>query len=192
VIASDALRHIPVAGSMVFRELYDENFDFVWRSLRRLGVSEADAPDAAQEVFVAVHSKLDEFEGRSKLTTWLFGFCLRVASHRRRRASSKHEVLVDGDDDHIDRFADDAPNAEQQAERRRQLALVERILDTLVEEQRVVFILFEFEGMSGDEIAAMLDVPKGTVHSRLRLAREGFRAALARLEARDRRMGVEP
>ncbi|PKN48753.1 MAG: RNA polymerase sigma factor, partial [Deltaproteobacteria bacterium HGW-Deltaproteobacteria-20] len=48
---------------MEFRELYDANLPFVWRSLRRLGVSEAEAADAAQEVFLVIHRKLPEFEG---------------------------------------------------------------------------------------------------------------------------------
>lgn len=167
-----------------FREIYDEHLDFVWRSLRRLGVSEADAPDAAQEVFVVVHRKLPEFEARAKVTTWLFGICLRVASDRRRRAGTRREVV--GNDDAIASVADDAPNAEHSHERRQQRALVDRILDALPMEQRAVFVLYELEEMSGDEIAAALGIPTGTVHSRLRLAREAFRAAVARIEARDR------
>ena len=173
---------------MTFREIYDAHIDFVWRSLRRLGVDESDASDAAQEVFVVVHRKLAEFEARSKLTTWLFGICLRVASDRRRRARTRREVLVggDGDDDVIERFADDRPDAERRAEQGQQRALVERVLDSLPMEQRAVFVLFELEETPGDEIAKMLDIPTGTVHSRLRLAREAFRATLARLEAREK------
>ncbi|MGZ3450334.1 MAG: RNA polymerase sigma factor [Polyangiales bacterium] len=169
---------------MTFRELYDEHFDFVWRSLRRLGLTESDAPDAAQEVFVVVHRKLAEFEGRSKVTTWLFGICMRVASDRRRRASSRHEVL-DGDGV-IDGIPDSGPDAEHATERRQQRDLVERILDTLPMEQRAVFVLFELEELPGEEIASMLDIPTGTVHSRLRLARQAFRAELARLQAKER------
>ena len=71
---------------MTFKEVYDENFRFVWRSLRRLGVREGDVPDAVQDIFLIVHRKLGEFEGRSKVTTWLFGICLRVARDRRRAA----------------------------------------------------------------------------------------------------------
>ena len=70
--------------SVTFEQVYKEHFAFVWRSLRRLGVREEDANDAAQEVFIVVHRKLGEFSGRSKLTTWLYGICFRVASERRR------------------------------------------------------------------------------------------------------------
>ncbi len=172
---------------MTFREVYDAHFDFVWRSLRRLGVDESDACDAAQDAFVVVHRKLGEFEGRSKITTWLFGICLRVASERRRRVRDRREDLVAGDsDDAIARLADAAPDAEHSAQRSQQRALVDRMLDALPLEQRTVFILFELEELSGDEIAEMLQIPTGTVHSRLRLGREAFRAAVARTQAADR------
>ena len=69
---------------MTFEEAYRAHFAFVWRSLRRLGIREEDAADTAQEVFIVVHRKLPEFAGHSKLTTWLYGICFRVASERRR------------------------------------------------------------------------------------------------------------
>ncbi|GAC1549606.1 MAG: hypothetical protein NVS3B10_12890 [Polyangiales bacterium] len=172
---------------MTFREVYDAHFDFVWRSLRRLGVEERDTADAAQDVFVVVHRKLDEFEARSKLTTWLFAICLRVASDRRRRARVRPEDLhADGGEDALDRLPDGAPGAERLAEQRQERALVERVLDGLPIEQRAVFVLFELEEQSGEQIAALLDIPTGTVHSRLRLAREAFRATVARLQAAER------
>jgi RNA polymerase sigma-70 factor (ECF subfamily) len=77
---------------MTFQEVYQEHFRFVWRSLRRLGVRESDVADAVQDVFVVVHRKIADFEGRSKVTTWLFGICLRVARDRRRLAHVRHDV----------------------------------------------------------------------------------------------------
>src|SRR6188768_4247016 len=68
------------------RTIFDEHARYVIRTLRHLGIQEADVEDVAQEVFVTVHRKLAEFEGRSKLRTWLYGICLRVASDHRRRA----------------------------------------------------------------------------------------------------------
>src|SRR3954452_12061548 len=109
-------------GPMVFEEVYDVHFEFVWRSLRQLGVAEHDASDAAQDVFIVVHSKLAEFEGRSKMATWLFGICIRVAAGRRRLAHVRREVPgVDGVDDATDESADVAA----EAERREGLALLE-------------------------------------------------------------------
>lgn len=77
---------------MTLEEIYEEHADFVWRTLRRLGVPEGDAPDATQEVFLAVHRTLAQFEGRSSIATWLFTICRSVERDRRRRAHRRHEV----------------------------------------------------------------------------------------------------
>ncbi len=166
-----------------FAQLYREHFPFVWKSLRRLGVREADTADAAQEVFLVVYRKLDGFEGRSQLTTWLFGICLRVARDRQRLAHNRREVGAD--DDLIERAAGSTDTGDE-VEQRQAAALLERILDSLDFDQRTVFVLFEVEGMKGDEIAALLEIPAGTVSSRLRLAREAFQRAVSRLQARER------
>lgn len=166
---------------MEFKDVYDEHFRFVWRSLRRLGVPEPDAPDAAQEVFLVVHRRLSEFEGRSSMSTWLFGICLRVAAARRRSSRTRNEVASDAAPD----APDEANDVVAAAERRDALRQLDGILEQMSLEQRAVFTLFELDGLSGDEIAAMLDVPRGTVHSRLRLAREAFRAAVGRLHRRE-------
>lgn len=170
-----------------FQQVYDEHFRFVWRSLRRLGVREGDVADAAQDVFLVVHRRLGAFEGRAKMTTWLYGICMRVASDRRRSAFSRRSA---GDDGSLDRAADDGPSAHAEAERRQGLALLEAILDEMSLEQRAVFTLFELDGMTGEAIAELLEVPLGTVYSRLRLAREVFKRASARIRARDARAGT--
>lgn len=166
-----------------FKSVYDEHFRFVWRSLRRLGVPESDVSDATQDVFLVVHRRLDEFEGRSKMTTWLYGICLRVARDRKRLA---HNRRRSDDDSPLDEAPDETVDIAGDAERRQGLRLLEELLDTLPEEQRAVFTLFELEGLGGDDIAEMLGIPTGTVHSRLRLAREAFERNLKRLQARDR------
>ncbi|WP_394822913.1 RNA polymerase sigma factor [Pendulispora albinea] len=172
------------ASQLEFRAVYDEHFSFVWRSLRRLGVSENDAGDAVQEVFMVVHRRLDDFEGHAKLTTWLFAICMRVAQRRRNVLWDRRHVL--SDDGPLKETPDRADDASAILERRQRLALLESILDELPMEQRAVFTLFELDGMSGEEIASLLDIPVGTVHSRLRIARERFRQALDRRVARER------
>jgi RNA polymerase sigma-70 factor (ECF subfamily) len=164
-----------------FRAVYDAHFAFVWKSLRRLGLREADVPDAVQEVFLVVHRKLGEFEGRSKLTTWLFGIALRVARDRQRLASAKRQV---SDDSAIADHADESIDVHGDAERRQGLAMLESILDTLPIEQRAVFTLFELDGMSTAEIAELCEIPLGTVYTRLRLAREAFQRQIGRVRAR--------
>lgn len=172
-----------MGGSSSFRQLYDEHFAFVWRSMRRLGVREGDVADCVQEAFVVVHRKLGEFEGRSKMTTWLFGICMRVASDHRRSAAVRREVATD--DEALSSRADPRSDVDADVERRQKQAQLERILDEMPDEQRIVFVLFELDGMSGEAIAELLDVPIGTVRSRLRLAREGFQRAVARAASRD-------
>ncbi len=161
-----------------FEAVYRAHFRFVWRSLCRLGVPDRDLADAVQEVFVVVHKKLVEFDAQSRVTTWLYAIALRVASDRRRRASERHEVLGDA----AERTSAASTDSSELADRR---ALLEKVLAALPLEQRAVFTLFELEGLDGEEIGRLLAIPVATVHSRLRLAREGFRRAVSRARARE-------
>lgn len=168
---------------MTFREVYDEHFRFVWRSLRRLGVREDDVQDAVQDVFVVVHRRLGDFEGRSKVTTWLFGICLRVARDRRRLAYTRRTSC---DEASIAERADDTADVAAEVERKQGMELLDAMLDEMPIEQRAVFTLFELDAMTGEDIAEMLEIPLGTVYSRLRMARDQFRRSLTRHQARDR------
>jgi len=182
-----------VTESLTPRAVYERHADFAWRTLRRLGVPESEAGDALQDVFVIVHKKLSTFEGRSSLTTWLFTLCRTVARERRQSAqrerSRLHEVSVD---EAIDLRADVA----RAAEHNERLARLESLLAQLESEQRNVFILFEIEKLTGEEISEALSIPLGTVYSRLQLAKKAFRQALTREEARERfvvqRVGTRP
>jgi RNA polymerase sigma-70 factor, ECF subfamily len=165
-----------------FEALYRAHFAFAWKSLARLGVPERDLGDAVQDVFVIAYRKLGQFDGSSRASTWIYGICLRVASDRRRSASARYEVLSDPESiAAIGHGAGDAA-AVQLAHGRELLDLG---LGAMPLEQRAVFTLFELDGLSGDEIAGMLQIPAATVHSRLRLARATFRRALARVRARE-------
>ena len=171
-----------------FRALYDAHFNFVWRCLRRLGVREPDVVDQTQKVFLTAYFKHREFEGRSLLTTWLFGICQRVASDYRRSALIRREIATDAAElDAYSASRDEIGAATELGQRRR---LVSAILEKLPEPQRVVFVMFELEEMSGQEIAKMLNVSLGTVRSRLRLAREAFRREVRRLSIIDRKEAV--
>ena len=165
---------------MDFRAVYEHHYDFVWRSLRRLGVREADVPDALQEVFLVVLRRLHEFEGRARLSTWLFRICMRVARDRQRLAHNRRELL---DDQAVDGCMDESSDLASQAERREDVALLELALSRMDLDQRAVFTLFELEELSGEEIAETLQIPLGTVYSRLRLGREAFRKVFHRVQA---------
>jgi RNA polymerase sigma-70 factor (ECF subfamily) len=167
---------------MTLESIYELHADFVFRTLRRLGVPERDAADAMQEVFLTVHRTLAGFEGRCSMRTWLFTICRSVARDRRRRAYQRYEVTngarVEAEPD--------ASDLSTHLEQRQKLAELDAILDTMEEEQKLVFVLFEIERMTGEEIAEALGIPLGTAYSRLRLARAAFRAGVARRRAQER------
>ncbi len=177
------------AEPLSLERVYRSHFSFVWRSLRRLGVSEADAPDAAQDVFLVVHAKLAAFDLAVPITTWLYAICMRVASDRRRSARSRYEVLAEPAEP-----PSRASDAESSLDLERRRSILATALDAMPISQRAVFTLFELDGWTGDRIAELLQIPLATVHSRLRLARETFRAVVARQKTREafllRRMGL--
>jgi RNA polymerase sigma-70 factor (ECF subfamily) len=158
--------------------IHEAHADFVWRSLQRLGVREADLADALQEVFVVVHRRLGSFDGTSRMTTWLFGICLRVASSWRRRAWRRHEQV--GSEEQVHARRDSSPGPDEVAAVREARRVLDRILGRMDLDKRAVFAMFEIDGMGCEQIAAILDVPVGTVYSRLHAARKAFRDALAR------------
>lgn len=154
---------------LTLKSIYESQFRFVWRSLARLGVPDCDVADATQEVFLIVHRQLGHFDQCCKVSTWLYKICFNVASDRRRRAHVRREVPQD----HVALDRNEAPRDRHTDD----LALFNRLLDSMGLEQRAVFVLFEVDGYTGAEIAEMLDCPTATVYSRLRLARVAFARA---------------
>ncbi|HVK86706.1 MAG TPA: sigma-70 family RNA polymerase sigma factor [Kofleriaceae bacterium] len=158
------------------RAMFDANFDFVWRSLRRLGVPSATVDDAAQEVFLVASRKLASIElGRER--SFLFATALRVASTARRAQSRRGEH----DEQAVAGLVDHAANPEEQADRQRARAVLDRILAEMEDDLRAVFVLYELEELTMAEIATTLELAPGTVASRLRRAREQFQETARRL-----------
>lgn len=166
-----------------FRALYDAHVNFVWRVLRRLGVRDADLTDLTQKVFLTAFIKLPEFEGRSRMSSWLFAICQRVASDHRRSAFVRREVATDSAQ--LEGYPHARSDLHEQSDRNKRATVAEAILAKLPEEQRMVFVLFELEEMTGEQIAELLSLSVGTVRSRLRLARELFRREVRRLQLVD-------
>lgn len=158
-------------------EVYHQHHEFMWRSLRRLGVGEADVEDAVHDAFLVVARRLPEFEGRSSLRTWLFAVALRVAQSRRRDHQREAH--------HLQRYESVAPRQADDPWTRQEVRVtLHQLLDTLEEDQRAVFIMIELESMTAPEIAAVLEIKVATVYSRLRLAREAMRRSVTRYLAR--------
>ncbi len=163
-----------------FDELYEAELPFVWRTLRAFGVPEDRVEDAAQDAFVVVHRKLDEFEGRASIRTWLFAIVRRVAQDYRRREHRKGghaQLQVE--------VSDNAPSPREAAERSEAARLLVHLLETIDEDKRAVFALVELEQMTVPEAAEALSVNVNTAYSRLRAARMEFEAALRRQRDRE-------
>jgi RNA polymerase sigma-70 factor (ECF subfamily) len=174
-----------MAAPLDLDALYDEHFAFVWRSARRLGVPEAAASDVVQDVFLVMHRRVGDYDGRTPVRRWLLGIVTRVvADHRRRywRKDSRcipHAVDKNGVETLPSRELTPLENAEQ-AEA---LELVTTLLGQLDPDKRELLVLSEFEEMSAPEIAAHLGINLSTVYARLRAARRAFDAAHARHRA---------
>jgi RNA polymerase sigma-70 factor (ECF subfamily) len=157
-----------------------ENFQFIWRSLRRLGVRPEDAvDDAAQRVFeIAVRKQAEIEPGRER--AFFFMTAINVALEARRHAARDSMRFAE---DALDMLEDPTLDPEGTAQRNRLRKALDSILSAMPLELSTVFVLFELEQLSSLEIAQMLDLPVGTVASRLRRAREEFRKRAARLRA---------
>jgi RNA polymerase sigma-70 factor (ECF subfamily) len=187
-VTPNATGHVtvtPVAATHGFERVYDEHVDFIWRSARRLGVSEAAVDDVVQRVFLVVHRRLAEFEGRSSLRTWLFSILLHeVREHRRSiRRKSPHWLSEPADPDALpDTTA--GTNPDEALERAEASRMIDLLLDSLDEEKRIVFVMAELEQMSAAEIGQATGLDSKAVYSRLRAARIDFERAAARMRKR--------
>lgn len=181
VMSSVAEAHVTLHAVEVptFDDVYASQVGFVWRVLQTLGVAPPQLEDAVQDVFVVVHRRLAEWEGRAAITTWLFAIARRVASGYRRRAGRPTEPLAP---DALDAQGAGDPFAE--LSRVEAARAVTAILASLDEDQRLVFALVELEQIPVPEVARMLDLKLNTAYSRLRLARHAFEAAVQRRGAR--------
>lgn len=157
------------------RTVFDEHARYVIRTLRHLGISAADADDVAQEVFVTVHRKLPEFEGRSKLRTWLYAICIRVASDHRRRAYVVRERATSSPPIDVGERSGAEPDTTLESR-----TFVQKLLENLDDDKRAVLVLYELEGLTMREVAEVIGCPLQTAYSRLHAARELLREAWQR------------
>ena len=183
------LQEAPAApATLGFEAIYASRFHEVERWLRALGVPPSEREDVAQDVFVVVQRKLDAFDGEN-LFGWLFRITSRVASDWRRRAwfknlfSKRREVDLDA----FEWSGQGPAEAVERQEEQQRLAL---LLQQMTEKRRTAFVLFEVEGYTGEEIAALLQVPVATVWTRLFHARKEFLARVESLRRAER--GEEP
>lgn len=175
VASSDRTQQRPFGPA--FRELYERHFRFIYRIVTRLAGPDADVEDLVHEIFSVAGQKLPEFEGRAKESTWLYRIAANVVSADRRKRRRQRllglrwlkplpeDELVEGPDRDVERS--DAQK------------LVHDVLSQMSEKKRTVFVLFELEGLPGQEIAEMVGCPLDTMWTRLFHARRDFRKRLA-------------
>ena len=167
------------ATSVAFRTLYERRHAFVWGVLRRLGVPEPDVEDLLQDVFVIVHRRLHEFEGRSATTTWLYAITVRVYWNYARRQRSRPRIAPEAP------ILDESVGPERFAAHREAADLLEQLLGGLDPDKRTAYVLAELEGLSAPEIAAVTGTKTRTVYSRIRAAKQLVEASARRVIARE-------
>lgn len=161
----------------LFDQLYGEHCAYMCRSLRRLGVVERDIEDVMQEVFIAVHKHLGDYDPSRPIKPWLFGFAYHTAANYHRGARRRPESV------------DEPPNERQETtpedhllmlERRR---LLRRALEQLDLEHRAAVILVDLDDVDPKAVAEALDLPLPTVYSRVRNGRLKLRQAIESIRA---------
>lgn len=170
-----------VSGATVpFAKLVTDHLPFVWRSLRRFGVPPSDVDDAAQRVFMIANERLSSIKPGSE-RAFLTAVALRVASHARRsnqRREAAHQRYSE--------YQTASLSPEGFVGKAEARELLDVVLNRMPDDLRSVFVLFELEQLTIDEVAELLSLPRGTVATRLRRARMVFHDAVKSIEARTR------
>jgi RNA polymerase sigma-70 factor (ECF subfamily) len=164
---------VPARPEVDVAAAFREHYAFVYRVLLCTGVPRCAADDAVQDVFVTVHRRRRDYDGRAPLRHWVYGIAKGVGRNYGRKAQRRAR-----------RFAElpalaEPPEQEASVARARALGLADDFLRRLNPDQREVFVLLHVEGMTAPEVAAMVGVSVNTVYSRLRLARSHFEKLVA-------------
>jgi RNA polymerase sigma-70 factor (ECF subfamily) len=170
--------------AITFLDLYEMHLAFVWNGVRRLGVHESAVEDVVQEIFLVVHRKLDDFEGRSSIRTWLFGIAVRVVRHHRRKQRGAGPTPSDDVESLVDPRGRSPHEAAEQGQ---MVDILNRLLDELDDDKREVLVLAELEQMTAPEIAEITGANLNTVYWRLRAARQEFERIVTRFRAQRER-----
>lgn len=168
----------PLGAGLDVRAAYEDEHDFVHRSLQRLGVGRGEIEDLGQEVFAVVARRRLDFDASQPLRAWLWGICVGVVRNARRSRRRRPTVSLEG----AERASAGVSPLDAVVARRR-LMRAHEALEELDPERRAVFVMYEVEGLGGEEIAAALGIAPGTVHSRLFAARKAIAAALEKEDA---------
>jgi RNA polymerase sigma-70 factor (ECF subfamily) len=159
-----------------FRAVFEAELEYVFATLRRLGVAPRDVEDVAHEVFLRVHQCWDQYDPSRPLRPWLFAFAVRLASDYRRLARHRREVFAEPKEGE-----GTASGADELLAGRDRRALVDAALEEVDLDRRAILLLHDLEECPINEVARMLEIPVNTAYSRLRVAREELLRAARRL-----------
>jgi RNA polymerase sigma-70 factor, ECF subfamily len=162
-----------------FTALVRAEFEWVWRLLRRIGLSSADADDATQQVFLVAARRSGEVLVRPR--AFLYGTAVRVAANARRSLRRRRDLPSEAISSAV---AQDQP-LDDIVEQRRARELLDELLGKLPPELRRVLVLAEIEQLTAQQIGELEELPAGTVASRLRRARAAFHRLLEQEQHRN-------
>ncbi|WP_437731188.1 RNA polymerase sigma factor [Sorangium sp. So ce1335] len=168
-----------------FEEVYTSLLPYVLRVLWRMGVPARNLRDVAQDVFLVVHRRFEEYDPRHPIKAWVAGIASHLALRHQRLASNRRELLERSEAERVD-VADPGCDAEALCARAETQRIVRALVQGLEDDRRAVFILYELEGLDMRSIAGALRISENTAWDRLRRARKDLAAAVRRLCARDR------
>ncbi|MCA9513465.1 MAG: RNA polymerase sigma factor [Myxococcales bacterium] len=167
-----------VAAVPSFDAIYREQRSRVLATVRSVISHSDEIEDVVQLVFIEIHRCLPRFEGRSKLSTWIYRIAVNVALQHLRKKKRKRWLTLGFAGDEETRLAEPSPVG--RLEDRQLLEEVYRSVDTLPEKKRTVWVLHEIQGLDPHQIAEVLEIPMNTVRSRLLAARREVMDDLAR------------
>jgi RNA polymerase sigma-70 factor, ECF subfamily len=178
---AEEMPHAVPSGPITPAALYESEGEYVWNSLRRLGVPPSDLEDLTHETFVVAFRRLDSFDAARALRPWLFGIAAKVAGHHRRWRLRRREVGGD-----LPELETAAPGPHEALQERQRRALLVRALSEVKLERRAVLILHEIDGIAIPEVARALGIELNTAYSRLRIGRAELASAVRRLGGGER------
>jgi RNA polymerase sigma-70 factor (ECF subfamily) len=153
---------------------FQQELDYVFRTLRRLGIAPSEVEDLAQEVFLALRGAWDQYDQERPLRPYLFGISFRIASaHQRKRNREVAFGIVE--------VGDASPGPDDTLQSKQARALVLSALERIPLPRRAVLVMHDIDDISVGQVAAALDIPLFTVYSRLRKARRELESAVRRL-----------
>jgi RNA polymerase sigma-70 factor, ECF subfamily len=178
MIVHEAPASAPVAAATArlrLERMFRAHHELIWRTLRRLGLSPDLAADTTQQAYLIAAERLDDIRSGCE-RAFLFSTAIGLARTNFRR-SQRCQLESD-----MDIHVDPSLKSEQLNDRCSAMEVIDRIFVNTHPDLVTVFVLFELEGLSAPEISDLVNIPVGTVASRLRRARATFRAAARRLE----------